>query len=256
MTTESVSRIVVFLGPTLDHWLAASLAEADFNPPAAMGHITRAVAKGADGIVLVDGVFESGPAVWHKEILLAMAAGIPVVGASSMGALRAAELHTFGMLGHGQVFSAFASGDETDDDEVAVIHGPAETGWIQLSDAMIDMRDSLKSAVASNVLSQDEAERVTQHAKSTFFKHRNLKASLRAALSHSREESDIEDIIGWLNANTTSLKRRDCQSLLENLPGVMAQAREKLSLAPGPVPTRYLNSLRSFGYTGQKGLLS
>ena len=42
------------------------------------------------------GAFASVPAVRHKEILWALSEGIPVIGAASIGALRAAELTAFG----------------------------------------------------------------------------------------------------------------------------------------------------------------
>ena len=43
--------------------------------------------------LIIDGSFQSQPAVRHKEILWALSRGIPVIGAASMGALRAAELY-------------------------------------------------------------------------------------------------------------------------------------------------------------------
>ena len=46
------------------------------------------------------------------------------MGASSMGALRAAELSQFGMVGIGEVYQAFKLGRLEDDDEVAIVHGP------------------------------------------------------------------------------------------------------------------------------------
>ena len=46
-----------------------------------------------------------------------------------MGALRAAELHVFGMVGVGRVFELFRDGLLEDDDEVAVAHGPADSGY-------------------------------------------------------------------------------------------------------------------------------
>ena len=39
-----------------------------------------------------------------------MSEGVPVFGAASMGALRAAELHEFGMRGIGRIFEAFRDG--------------------------------------------------------------------------------------------------------------------------------------------------
>ena len=84
-------------------------------------------------IGIIDGYFQWAPAVWHKEILWAIQQGVHVFGAASMGALRAAELAPFGMRGVGRIFEAYrdgvlpGSGDEPfeDDDEVAVVHGPA-----------------------------------------------------------------------------------------------------------------------------------
>ena len=48
-----------------------------------------------------------------------MAAGTQVFGAASMGALRAAELAPFGMIGVGAIFAAYRDGRLTGDDEVA-----------------------------------------------------------------------------------------------------------------------------------------
>ena len=66
-------------------------------------------AGAASAIGIVDGYFEGVLSVWHKEILWAMAEGIHVFGSASMGALRAAELHPFGMHGTGRIFEAFAT---------------------------------------------------------------------------------------------------------------------------------------------------
>ena len=58
-----------------------------------------------DAILIVDGEFGQSLSVWHKEILHALHRGIRVVGASSMGALRAAELDRFGMEGVGEIYA-------------------------------------------------------------------------------------------------------------------------------------------------------
>ena len=43
-----------------------------------------------DVVGVIDGAFLSGPAVWHREIIWALSQGVQVLGAASMGALRAA----------------------------------------------------------------------------------------------------------------------------------------------------------------------
>jgi hypothetical protein len=101
---------LVFVGPTLP---ADDVRAAGFEPrpPAAVGDILRAAhERGVARIALVDGYFERMAAVWHKELLVALDRGIAVYGAASMGALRAAELHAFGMVGVGAIYDAYVRG--------------------------------------------------------------------------------------------------------------------------------------------------
>jgi len=62
--------------------------------------------------------------VAHKEILDVLKKGVTVVGGSSMGALRAAELDAFGMVGAGRIYECYRSGRIEADDEVAVTYNP------------------------------------------------------------------------------------------------------------------------------------
>jgi hypothetical protein len=80
-------------------------------------------------IGIIDGYFHRVPAVWHKEILWAMSEGIHVFGSASMGALRASELHRYGMIGVGRVFETYRDGRLEDDDEVVVMHSPESFGY-------------------------------------------------------------------------------------------------------------------------------
>src|SRR6185295_3890747 len=93
--------VVLFTGPTLSPREACQRLEAVCLPPAAQGDVYRASLRRPFAIGIIDGYFERVPAVWHKEILWAMSEGIHVFGSASMGALRAAELALFGMIGVG-----------------------------------------------------------------------------------------------------------------------------------------------------------
>src|SRR5215470_18896878 len=117
--------VYVFVGPTLPPVEIAAVLDAVCLPPVAQGDVYRLVGARPRAIGIIDGYFDGVPAVWHKEILWALTQGIHVFGSASMGALRAAELHPFGMQGVGSIFEAYRSGELEDDDEVAVLHGPA-----------------------------------------------------------------------------------------------------------------------------------
>src|SRR6476469_7469441 len=86
---------------------ANSELEAVYLPPADEGDVYRVALHRARAIGIIDGYFQSVPTVRHKEILWAMSRGIHVFGSASMGALRAAELGTLGMVGVGIIFKQY-----------------------------------------------------------------------------------------------------------------------------------------------------
>lgn len=176
-----MNRPVVFLGPSLPIDEARELVDADFRGPVAQGDVLRALESRPVAIVIVDGYFELVPAVWHKEILVALHRGVPVYGASSMGALRAAELHRFGMVGVGRVFEWFRDGVLTDDDEVAIVHSSPEDGHRPLSDAMVDIRAAVADAVDAGVVEPDAGSELLGVAKGMHYAQRSF-ASLEQLL--------------------------------------------------------------------------
>ncbi len=204
---------IVFVGPTLRREDMAPSYGFTWRGPAAQGDVYRASLEAPEAIAVIDGYFETVPSVWHKEILWALSRGVRVYGAASMGALRAAELSAFGMIGVGEVFESFADGTLEDDDEVAVLHGPADDGYRSLSDAMVNVRATLRRAVGEGVISQPTAEELTARAKARFYQERSL---LRVAL----EAADLEGgtaLRSWMTAGRVDQKRRDALALLARL---------------------------------------
>lgn len=172
-----LSEICVFVGPTR---LQRVPARAHIFAPAALGSVFRAAQAGYKLICLIDGYFGNTPSVWHKEILFALKNGVTVCGSSSIGALRAAELHSFGMVGFGWVYRAFRRGVLQDDDEVCVLHAIPELGFDPLSEAMVNIRYSLKQMKSRGHLSQQSEIRIVSRLKELHFSNRTLAAVRRA----------------------------------------------------------------------------
>ena len=86
--------LVVIVGPSLSAEEARRVAPCTLLPPARQGDVWRALALRPRALVLLDGVFEAQPSVWHHELLAALEAGVAVFGGASMGALRAALWRT------------------------------------------------------------------------------------------------------------------------------------------------------------------
>lgn len=136
---------IIFAGPSLTPADRAAASGVIFRPPAEQGDMLRALASRPAAIGLIDGYFGERLAVHQKEILEVMAAGVPVAGAASMGALRAAELYPWGMVGCGLIFADYVSGRLTRDADVAVAHGPEHLGFAPTSIAMVDLRATVEA---------------------------------------------------------------------------------------------------------------
>ena len=145
-----MQRIIVFLGPSLEREAAEKILPAEYRPPAKRGDLLRAAQDGAEIIGLIDGVFHQESAVAHREILAAVKKGVKVVGSSSMGALRAAEMDTLGMTGIGEVYRMYKSGELVSDDEVALVFDP-ETG-LSLSEPLVNIRFTLREAEQQGII--------------------------------------------------------------------------------------------------------
>lgn len=225
--------IIVFLGPSLsladaERELPATVAT--YLGPAAQGDVLRAVEQRPAAIAIIDGYFARVPAVWHKEILWALSQGVPVYGASSMGALRAAELHSFGMVGVGKIFEAFRDGVYEDDDEVTIIHGDVDSGYQPLSTAMVDLRATVARAVAEQVIDEAMGATLLAHAKALPYAERSYPGMMwAAALELEREArrgaAGISDALqrlrDWQPARPISQKRLDALELLRTLRGLV-----------------------------------
>jgi hypothetical protein len=205
--------IFVFAGPSLAR-ADAAVPGLTYLPPAAEGDIYRATREGPRAIALIDGYFEAQPAVWHKEILWAMYQGIHVFGAASMGALRAAELWSFGMQGAGVIYRAYRRGVLIDDAEVAVLHGPAELNYPSVTEALVNVRANLSRAQAQGVLSREARRLVLQSAAAVYYKDRTWERILAAAVQNGMAAEDAASLKGWLKTNSFDLKRRDAGSLI------------------------------------------
>jgi hypothetical protein len=207
-------KTCVFVGPTL-HGEATPSGIKRFGP-AAMGSVFRAVEAGYRRIGIIDGHFGNVPSVWHKEILFALSKGVEVTGAASMGALRAAELHPFGMIGVGRIYRLFRSGLLTDDDEVAVIHAPEALAFCPLSEAMVNVRFTLRRLRRLGVLGTRTEQALVRHMKSLHFSGRTREEFARH-ISGIVGHQETERIVGSYVREYVDVKRGDARALVMSI---------------------------------------
>lgn len=199
---------VVFLGPTLKVEEARAIADAVYLPPAAQGAIIEAVRRfNPRAILIIDGLFQSEPAVRHKEILWALDQGIAVLGAASMGALRAAELHQYGMVGVGLIYRWYRRWPGAPDDAVAVVHTPHEIGAEALTASLIDLLMTIRQAARQGALTALERSLLEGAARRLNFRDRTF-ANVAAAAGIDA---------GRLDAHLVAQKKHDAVAALSRL---------------------------------------
>jgi hypothetical protein len=222
--------IVVFAGPSLPPAHRPTAPGVTWLPPLRMGDLYRAARAGADAIGVVDGVFELEPTVWHKEILWAMAQGIHVYGAASIGALRAVELAPFGMVGVGWVYRAFRDGRLIDDDEIALLNGPAETGFAPETEAMVNVRATMAAAARAGIVAPADAAHVTAAAKALFYQDRRYERILQAALASGVADEALRALAAWLPTGRIDRKRHDALAMVDAIMAAMRRAPGRLEV--------------------------
>jgi hypothetical protein len=223
--------IVAFAGPSLPAEARQAFPGVDWRPPAAAGDLLHLNLPGGSTVCLIDGYFDHRPAVRHKEILLLLSEGVRILGAGSIGALRAAEMSPQGMIGIGPIHRAYARGTIKGDDEVALIHAPAELGWRPMSVPLVDVRATLCRALRESVLQRAEARALLQTARSIHYVDRDWPLILKRHGGSPRLET-------WLPTGQVDQKKLDALACLR-------AAHSPVITGPRPqmVRTRFLDLL-------------
>jgi hypothetical protein len=206
---------VVFLGPSLDRATAAEVFDAEFQRPIARGDIDALLRRPDPpaAIGIVDGRFLHSFSVSPKEVLRALDAGVAVYGASSMGALRAAECAVYGMVGVGAIYAEYAEGRLDADDEVAIAIDPDSDR--PLSEPLVNWRLALAAGVASGRVGAELARRFLDAAKALYFPQRTLPAVLAALADVDPARS--ADLARYLADEAPDAKRDDALALLRRM---------------------------------------
>jgi TfuA protein len=212
-----LNKPVIFLGPSLSRQKAKNILEADYRPPAKKGDLLRLadLTKDLAMVGLVDGFFlQDYPPTPIEVYQLATKKNMLLVGAASLGALRAVELEKFGMIGIGKIFELYKTGKIDADDEVAVTF---EEGQHTLqSEAMIDIRFNLFIAKRKGIIDETTKREITKVAKNVYFPFRNYTDILDLTKQqYPRSNSYIESFRTYITNNRESLKERDAIKLIK-----------------------------------------
>jgi hypothetical protein len=199
-----MSKIVIYLGPSLSSATARSWLNATYLPPIKRGDLAL-LSPDVQIVGIVDGVFHQSLAVSPKEIVALLDRGVSVYGASSIGALRAAEAHTYGMIGVGKIFEMYRDREIDADDEVAVAYDPSTE--LTVSEPLVNIRSALRTAVAEGIIRCDEADEIIRTLKGIYYPLR----------SYQLVERMSPVLTPFLRASHYNQKRDDAVLLLRSI---------------------------------------
>ncbi|MBI4612746.1 MAG: TfuA-related McrA-glycine thioamidation protein [Planctomycetes bacterium] len=220
-------RPVIFLGPSLPLAEARAILDADYRPPVKRGDLLEAARERPPLIGVIDGVFLHTLTPSPHEVLRVLREGIPILGASSLGALRAVELAPFGMVGVGRIYRMFLRRDLVADDEVALVFSGEDLR--PLSEAMVNIRFALSEARRAGVIDAQERRELVRIGKALYFPDRTWGRILREARD-SLPAATLERLAAFVKGGDFDLKARDARLLLAEAKRRLA--REGTSRAP------------------------
>jgi hypothetical protein len=173
--------MIAFVGPSIPREEAARLcAGLDLRPPVRRDELYREREKGAWGFLIIDGVFMQEDAVSPREVVDVLEDGALVVGASSMGALRAAECWPAGAQGAGLIYRLYRRGVLASDEDVAVAVS-ADGSDAAVSVPLVNVRYAVARAVRRRLLDRATARQIVSAAAAIPYPGRTWPEVLRRA---------------------------------------------------------------------------
>lgn len=204
---------VVFAGITLPHAEASAiLGTAEIRPPVKAGDLDHL--QGGSTVAIIDGELNGSALLPADEIRRAIARGFDVRGASSVGALRAAELRHEGMAGVGWVYEAFCTGRIKGSNEIAVVYDPCS--YRPLTIPLVNLRFCLDGLVTCGGITADEAAHAMMALQNTKLEERDCQTVLsRLALIIGSRRMSL--LLEGIRDQPFDIKARDARLLLRSL---------------------------------------
>jgi hypothetical protein len=197
-------RTIVFFGPSIAEQEVRRLAAVTHAPPIKRGDL--AAVEDHDVFVILDGEFGQNMSVSPKEILSLLERGKTVIGAASMGALRASELDRSGMIGVGWVYDYFRRCVIRRDADVALVYSPFD--FKPLTIPIVDLEYWMELAGAAGLIGNRERSLLLKIARNIFFADRTLDTlmeALRVAVGGDR----IDSLLAFSGGTIPNVKSAD-----------------------------------------------
>jgi hypothetical protein len=210
-------RLIAFVGPTISRDEAERVCPGlDLRPPARRDDLYRERENGAWGFLIIDGVFMQEDAVSPREVVDVLDDGALVLGASSMGALRAADCWPAGARGIGLIYRLYRRGILESDEDVAVAVS-ADGSDAAVSVPLVNVRSAVSRAVRRRLIDRATARQIVDAAAAIYYPQRTWREVWRRV---GPLPPDVTDFCAALD-----LKREDALRALVYARGMLEDDR-------------------------------
>jgi hypothetical protein len=172
-------KAVAFVGPSVVGLDLSHFADIEISKPIRRGSL--AAYRDYDLFLVIDGEFSQSLSVSPKELLALLDSSKTVIGAASMGALRASELDTNGMVGVGWVYERFARARVRKDDDVALCYSPYNFEPVTVP--MCDLEYWFECLESVDRMSRTERLKLSRRLRNIFFADRTTPSVYRVVQS-------------------------------------------------------------------------
>jgi hypothetical protein len=173
--------VIAFVGPSIPRpEVERACPGLDVRPPVRRDDLYQAREQGAWGFLIIDGVFMQEDALPPREVVDVLEDGAFVLGAASMGALRAADCWPAGARGIGLIYRLYRRGLLESDEDVAVAVS-ADGADTAVSLPLVNVRYAMARAVRDRRLDRPTARRVVSAAASIHYPQRTWREVWRRA---------------------------------------------------------------------------
>ena len=165
---------IVFAGPSIITIPNQFYNGITIYPPVRTGDLIP-LFKLTPGIcIIIDGVFSRNRAITPFECIDLINLGWKVIGSSSMGALRAADLYTMGMIGIGEVYNMYRLGICTSDADVAVVYEMVNGTYKELTISLVHIMSLLQVLEDKQLIDSIKSRELLYKAKKIIWFERTL----------------------------------------------------------------------------------
>lgn len=196
--------------------LLSILPNAAIAPPVKRDDLYEDITNGIRVIVIIDGRFHQSLSISCGEIMDALRCGLSVYGSSSMGALRAADMHPFGMYGVGEIYEFIKTSDAFRDDFLGQTFDE-ENDCRSLTTPYVDFYFNLKKLSSKGLISSDAFKKLLKIFEKLHYSQRDW-ASLRHEILKCRgDQKALLKPAETALLKMGSQKKRDALDLLKTV---------------------------------------